>query len=210
MTTVKPRRRQLDKADARSTETRILHAARAVFSSKGFFPTSVEEIAEGAQVSRATVYLYYRSKEEILFGLLREDLEHQLDRYRKLAGMQRPTLTAVKTWLREFRAAMDERRTSLNLFWVGASIDPHWAEPVRDHRDSIIAILGARFPGFSLEGLPGSTRETKQTRCYLMILLIESTVCFAEPMNPAKLPAGIDVLGRGLLNFFETGEISIA
>lgn len=209
MTTVKPRRRQLDKDDARKTETRILDAARAIFSSKGFFPTSVEEIAEGAQVSRATVYLYYRSKEEILFGLMREDLEHQLDRYRNLAGMQRLTLTAVKTWLREFREAMDERRTSLNLFWVGASIDPQWAEPVRDHRESIIAILGARYPGFSLEGLTGPIREAKRTRCYLMILLIESAVCFAEPMSAAKLPVGIDVLGRGLLNFFETGEISI-
>lgn len=210
MTTVKRQRRQIDKDDARSTETRILDAARTIFSSKGFFPTSVEEIAEGAQVSRATVYLYYRSKEEILFGLMREDLEHQLDRYRALAGMPRLSLTAVKTWLREFRAAMDERRTSLNLFWVGASIDPQWSEPVRDHRESIIAILGERYPGFSLEGLSGATRETKRTRCYLMILLIESVVCFAEPMSAAKLPVGIDVLGRGLLNFFETGEISIA
>jgi AcrR family transcriptional regulator len=49
----------------------ILDAARTVFAKKGFHETTVEEIAEAAGVAKGTVYLYYRSKQEIYFEALR-------------------------------------------------------------------------------------------------------------------------------------------
>ncbi len=45
---------------------RILDAAVAVFSEKGFFTSRVADIADRANVADGTVYLYFKSKEEIL------------------------------------------------------------------------------------------------------------------------------------------------
>jgi TetR/AcrR family fatty acid metabolism transcriptional regulator len=45
---------------------RILDAAVAVFAEKGFFTSRVADIADRANVADGTVYLYFKSKEEIL------------------------------------------------------------------------------------------------------------------------------------------------
>ena len=53
---------------ARSAEKyqRILDAAIAVIAEKGFFTARISDIAERADVADGTVYLYFKSKEEIL------------------------------------------------------------------------------------------------------------------------------------------------
>lgn len=50
-------------------QEKILAAAAAVFASRGYFGARVSDIAERAQVADGTIYLYFRSKEEILMEL---------------------------------------------------------------------------------------------------------------------------------------------
>lgn len=52
----------------------ILDAARRSFIDKGLSGTTVDGIARTAGVAKGTVYLYYRSKDEILRQLLAADL----------------------------------------------------------------------------------------------------------------------------------------
>src|SRR5689334_4600171 len=52
----------------------ILDAARAEFARQGVGDTTVDQIARAAGVAKGTVYLYYRSKDEILRQLLDRDL----------------------------------------------------------------------------------------------------------------------------------------
>lgn len=49
---------------------RILDAAVAVFADKGFFNARVADIADRANVADGTVYLYFKSKEEILRSVI--------------------------------------------------------------------------------------------------------------------------------------------
>ncbi|MDQ3232198.1 MAG: TetR/AcrR family transcriptional regulator [Pseudobdellovibrionaceae bacterium] len=46
-------------------EIRIMEAAQTLFSRYGLKKTSIEEIAKSAGLGKGTVYLYFRSKEEI-------------------------------------------------------------------------------------------------------------------------------------------------
>jgi len=46
--------------------SQIISAARQVFSRKGYDAATVDEIAEGAGVSKGLIYHYFRSKEDIL------------------------------------------------------------------------------------------------------------------------------------------------
>jgi AcrR family transcriptional regulator len=50
---------------------RILNASIELFSQKGFDAASVNEIAEQANVTKALIYYYFKSKEEILDYLVR-------------------------------------------------------------------------------------------------------------------------------------------
>lgn len=49
--------------------TAILRSARTLFSRHGYIATSLPKIAEGAGTSTANVYVYFRSKLEILYEL---------------------------------------------------------------------------------------------------------------------------------------------
>src|SRR5437867_11941862 len=49
----------------------ILEAARKVFAKKGFHDATVDDIAAAAGVAKGTVYLYYRSKQEVYFAALK-------------------------------------------------------------------------------------------------------------------------------------------
>ena len=51
---------------------KILDASLRAFNQKGFASTSVAEIAAAAGIAKGTVYLYFRSKEDILNEILSE------------------------------------------------------------------------------------------------------------------------------------------
>jgi len=92
-------RREREKAQRRED---ILQAAREVFFERGIHHATVDEVAEQAEVSKGTVYLYFDTKETILAHLLLEGLEKlvgnleaafdpagshlALERIRRLAG----------------------------------------------------------------------------------------------------------------------------
>lgn len=52
----------------------ILKAAKAVFADKGLLASTIDEVAERAEVAKGTIYLYFRSKEEMFSALLDEGL----------------------------------------------------------------------------------------------------------------------------------------
>jgi len=54
---------------------RILASAMRVFASKGFFGAKVSDIAEDAGVADGTIYLYFKSKDDILISLFEEQME---------------------------------------------------------------------------------------------------------------------------------------
>ena len=55
--------------------TEILDAARRIFANKGFSATTVDDIAESANVAKGTIYLYYKSKRDIYFAALKQGIE---------------------------------------------------------------------------------------------------------------------------------------
>jgi AcrR family transcriptional regulator len=69
-------RRKREKEERRQS---ILRAAREVFFENGFHQATVEAVAERAEVSKGTVYLYFESKETILAHLLLEGLRELVD-----------------------------------------------------------------------------------------------------------------------------------
>ncbi|WP_147064012.1 TetR/AcrR family transcriptional regulator [Terrabacter aerolatus] len=61
-----------------STVERLLQAAAHAFADKGFHATTTRDIASGAGLSPAGVYVHFGSKEELLFALSRSGHESAL------------------------------------------------------------------------------------------------------------------------------------
>ena len=61
--------------DNPEAKERILRASIELFSKKGFDATSVTEIAQSAEVTKALIYYYFRSKEEIMDSLVQSLLD---------------------------------------------------------------------------------------------------------------------------------------
>ena len=53
----------------------ILQAAEKVFAVKGFFQTTMNEIAQAAEFGTGTLYKFFRSKEDLYFTLIDEKVE---------------------------------------------------------------------------------------------------------------------------------------
>src|SRR6266536_809588 len=68
-------------ADKRAT---ILRAATRVFARNGYFNSKVADIARAADVADGTVYLYFKSKEEILHSIFDQNMAEAIAAGRKL------------------------------------------------------------------------------------------------------------------------------
>jgi AcrR family transcriptional regulator len=51
---------------------RLLESAKRLFSQKGYYATSVEDIVESAGLSKGAFYFYFKSKEELFKSLVEE------------------------------------------------------------------------------------------------------------------------------------------
>ena len=81
----------------RRTFKAIHDAALRLFEERGYGAVTVADIAEAAEVSRATVFAYYPAKEDIVAGDARfaiEGLEAQL------ARRDVPVVESIREWLR--------------------------------------------------------------------------------------------------------------
>lgn len=57
----------------------ILDAATAIFAKRGFFGSQVADVARAAGIAAGTVYLYFRSKEEILTSIFDRTMQEAID-----------------------------------------------------------------------------------------------------------------------------------
>jgi AcrR family transcriptional regulator len=93
---------KLDKREA------IVMAARELFTGEGYETTTMAQVASQAGVAVGTVYLYFKSKQELLYAV-REDWEDEFLRYMTDPAIQqlpheeraRPLIEAVFTLCRE-------------------------------------------------------------------------------------------------------------
>jgi AcrR family transcriptional regulator len=59
----------------------ILEAAKTVFFERGFQAATMDQIAEAAELSKGSLYLYFPSKEELYVSILVEGMEILCDRF---------------------------------------------------------------------------------------------------------------------------------
>jgi AcrR family transcriptional regulator len=129
---------------ANPSRKRILEAARAEFSEKGFDGARVDSIAQRAEVNKALIYYYFKSKEELLRELLRGFLQERLQSRAEIPDDPTRDLP-IRIGLRDVEllfekrdilriALMEDLKSAGSDAPEGGIIARHWLEGLRESR----------------------------------------------------------------------------
>jgi AcrR family transcriptional regulator len=135
-----PGRRERKKARTRDA---LSAAARELFAQQGFATTTVQQIADAADVSERTFFRYFASKEDLLLPVvaaLFEDAEQ---------AIREPPLTSI---LEGLVRAVEERAREGGMALVGNGFDPsdpivagRFVKAYLDWEDRLARVLVERF-----------------------------------------------------------------
>src|SRR5216110_1264927 len=87
---------QLDSMRDSAKPQQIVDAAIRVFARNGYYNSRVSDIAREAGIASGTIYLYFRTKDEILVTLFREKMAQWVSGLRKDIAAERDPLAKIR------------------------------------------------------------------------------------------------------------------
>ena len=169
----------------------VLEAARRIFARLGYAATNVEEIAKEAGMAKGTVYLYFKSKEEVFAAVLARDLEGLTTKPLKACQRRKRSPSASQFSLNLRLAYLQHNQDFLSIYFAEFGS--------RGSRSTLISeVIDKLFwRGYGLHAsMPGtghrrraSSARSRSNRRHLQF----ST-------SPAVLPSAISAAGRNCLS----------
>jgi TetR/AcrR family fatty acid metabolism transcriptional regulator len=89
-----------EKASKEDKSLRILDAAIRIFARKGFYNSTIADVAKVAEVAEGTIYLYFKNKDDLLISIF----EHSMDLFIAEAQKELEGVTDPKEKLQRFIA----------------------------------------------------------------------------------------------------------
>lgn len=129
-------RRQREREQRRST---ILRAAEDVFVQRGLAATTMDDIARAAEVSKGTLYLYFKSKDDLYLAIATATVEELLDELKREPNTGSGFEHSERLLKRYARFAVEQRsRFRLGISWLftGDAV-PERGEGYSTYRDTI-------------------------------------------------------------------------
>jgi AcrR family transcriptional regulator len=106
------------------TRRRIVEAALAVFDRDGYVGARIEDVATAAGASRATFYLHFGSKLEVVRELLGPLVDESRELYRELDALEDPSWSALRGWLERALAYWQRNRTAISAVNQALAAEP--------------------------------------------------------------------------------------
>lgn len=167
----------------------ILDAARRVVAEHGYTRATVEDIAHAAGVAKGTVYLYFKDKPDILFGLVEQMLDQGLVMVREIAG------------------GPDAPTEKLRRIYDG------WAEAVRNHGGwaPLFSPDAVRLASVDTERLDNAVRPRMRRILDALVGIVEAGIRSGEfrPVNP-HLAAAMFIHDFSVLFIIQRHELPVA
>jgi TetR/AcrR family transcriptional regulator, mexJK operon transcriptional repressor len=183
----------------------ILKAARCVFARQGYADTVVEDIAGQAGIGKGTLYLYFKSKEEIFLAALSEEA-------RRLENLTRERMQASPTWQAKLQAYVDVRLEYLesnedflriylaeirSMMVRGRRMSSDFFQCVRESEDHLAQVFAAAIA-------KGEIRQVDPAMAALTLsdltrgLMERRLLGWSRPSGSADARFGLDLLCRAL------------
>ena len=168
----------------KKTEVRdaILRTALRLFSKKGYVRTTLEEIARGSGVSPANVYVYFRSKLEILYAIY--------------DPWMRQRLGAVEQKMSTLATPKEKLRLLLTTLWRDMPAEKHGfvnnimqaissATPRDRYRPTLLKWMEEHLERMLRDALPASRRRrlAKARLAHLLVMAFNGYIIYHH-INP--------------------------
>lgn len=154
------------------TRQRLVHAAVDVFRRDGYVAARIEDIATAAGASRATFYLHYRSKPDIVRELMAPLRMESEALYRELDSLDEPTWDELYQWMDRAVDYWHRNHAAISAVDQAVAVEPEIAadfvSAVQDSADAMTNHL-ARWSG--------AEQETARLRSSMFIFQLER-FCF--------------------------------
>ncbi|MFD4374153.1 TetR/AcrR family transcriptional regulator [Streptomyces sp. NPDC058486] len=161
-----------------NTRQRIQDVALELFAEQGYEKTSLREIAERLDVTKAALYYHFKTKEDIIIGIF-QDLTRPMDELLAWAAGQPRTLETKQEILRRYQKAllaaaplfrfMHENQASVRDLSIGLTFKERFLElnefiqepdaPVKDRVRSVSAIFTLHAGTFFMQNVEGDPEE---------------------------------------------------
>ncbi|MDX2127512.1 MAG: TetR/AcrR family transcriptional regulator [Chloroherpetonaceae bacterium] len=168
-------RKEKEKAERRKE---ILNAAREVFFRLGFEHTSMEKVAETATLAKGTLYLYFKSKDELYISLVEEGTQLLNEMMKSAIDSEVDVLDKLKATARAYFHFTDKHRDYWRIFMMmdmGAmesKVDAEKLQQFREMRRASISTIENLILEAQAKGLLRSDVSSKD----LMLMLWAATL----------------------------------
>ena len=98
-------------------EERIVRTAERLFAQRGFASTGMRAIAKAAQVSIGAIYHHFKSKEDILERIIRDELDRRRQALAELKRAGLPLKDQIQKIVEMHFALLKDKRNSARLFF---------------------------------------------------------------------------------------------
>jgi AcrR family transcriptional regulator len=139
----------------------ILRLASVLFARQGYQRTSLTDLAQAANVAKATLFHYFATKELILFELYTQAMDVALSRVTTVAGSNDPAVE-LKEILREHALVILQNQSLFQIFFSEeGGLEPEHRAKVRGQQADYVNLVADRVK--MLQGM-GLVPENVHTR----------------------------------------------
>jgi AcrR family transcriptional regulator len=190
----------------RATRLAIRDAGMRLFGEQGFAATTIDQIADAADVSRATVFSYFPTKEDIVFGDTPAAIDLLASVLRARAAGQN-ALAAVRAWVGQLTGWLEpelvlQLRLVREVQIVGARRLQHYGRIESTIADALELELG---PDQQL-----AARLAASSMMAALRMVEETAAARMEQQGRALSDAEIAALLDGAVAFAEAGIAAVA
>jgi AcrR family transcriptional regulator len=159
MTARTTKRRTREKEQRREA---ILRAAERVFHQRGFAQTTMDHVAAAAELSKGTLYLYFKNKDDLFVALSTCMVDEFLARFQEVLDAGGPGIEQVRAMLTAYgevvAANPDHFRTTVIWMASGHAADTSTAE-FKAHRARANQLVAAMIVAIERGQKDGSIRS---------------------------------------------------
>jgi TetR/AcrR family transcriptional regulator len=127
----------------------ILNAAEKVFWEKGLAPATMDEIAEKAELGKSTLYLYYKSKEDLYLAVTMRGGDIMVQMFEQATSTGEPTVKLIWNLGEAYYEYFRQYRNYFRMYYFLENAQLH-SQTKRSGRSSSISSTGESRKVFSV------------------------------------------------------------
>jgi AcrR family transcriptional regulator len=170
----------------RLTRRRLADAALELFHEQGYAATTAEQIATRAGANRATFYLHFGGKADVVLELMRRVDDEVAGIFARLDAIEDPSRDDVRAWVEETVGFWERHRVLIDANEQALGVEPrvaaYWAGGLERAVDAMPRLLGRQ---------EGEDRARMRVRLIALMLGLERLCYFwivcRTPLDPVHV-----------------------